>query len=150
MDLIAAYSRGESALLRFPDAVRPWQHVLDCLNGYLMIVGALLDGTARGQAFNVGPGTESFVTVGEVASRVAQLWGGGASWIRQGGEHAHEAGLLALDARKAGVELGWSNRLGFSDTLRWTVDWAKAVAGGADPRAVTLAQIESFTDMAGA
>lgn len=149
VDVIAAFSRNEPVTLRYPGAVRPWQHVLDCLNGYLMIVSALLAGTARGEAFNIGPGTDSFVSVSEVTDRVARLWGAGASWIADGGGHAHEAGLLALDARKAEVQLGWCNRLSFDETMAWTVDWARRTADGEDPRHVTLEQIHRFAQLPG-
>jgi CDP-glucose 4,6-dehydratase len=129
--------------------VRPWQHVLDCLNGYLTLVDALLDSRSVGQAYNFGPGTASFVDVGSVATRVAELWGGGAApWSTDGDEHPHEANLLALDARKAELELGWHNVLGFDDTLAWTVGWARRVAQGEDPRAVTLDQVAAFDDLA--
>ncbi|MGO9098782.1 MAG: hypothetical protein ACLP9Y_04815 [Mycobacterium sp.] len=77
-DLIAAFARGQAPLLRFPRAVRPWQHVLDCLNGYLTLVDALLSGSGLGE-WNFGPGRDSFVEVGRVATLAAELWGGGAN-----------------------------------------------------------------------
>lgn len=144
VDVLRAFMTGEPAKLRFPDAVRPWQHVLDCLNGYLTIVEALLSGRANGEAFNIGPGVESFVTARGVASHVARLWGRDARWERDSGVHAHEAGLLALDPRKAEIMLGWSNRLSFADTMRWTVEWAQRVASGTDARRVSLDQIAEF------
>ncbi|MGO9101423.1 MAG: hypothetical protein ACLP9Y_19005 [Mycobacterium sp.] len=142
-DLIAAFAHGRAPLLRFPRAVRPWQHVLDCLKGYLTLVDALLAGTGLGE-WNLGPGHDSFVEVGQVATLAAELWGGGAHWEVAGGDHPHEANLLGLDASKAQRELGWRNRLGFRDALAWTIDWARRVNGGADPLAVTQEQIASF------
>lgn len=144
VDLIAAFSAGAPVRLRYPGAVRPWQHVLDCLNGYLAIVDALLAGRSVGEAFNIGPDPASVVTVGQVADRVAALWGEGSSWERDSGTHPHEAGLLTLDPTKAQLALGWSNRLGLDDTLRWTVEWAKTVRAGAHPRTVALAQVDRF------
>lgn len=122
-DLIRAYTNGETPVLRYPNAVRPWQHVLDCLNGYLTLVDALLDGRGQG-AWNFGPDTDSFVTVGQVANCVAELLG------RQPGfelaqRQPAEAGLLALDSRKAELELGWKNRLGYREALEWTVQHAQ-------------------------
>ncbi|OBJ55180.1 CDP-glucose 4,6-dehydratase [Mycobacterium asiaticum] len=145
-DLVAAYATGEAPRLRYPRAVRPWQHVLDCLNGYLTITKALLAGSGLG-AWNIGPGRDSFVEVGRVATLAAELWGGGAHWDLQEGDHPHEANLLALDATKAQRELGWSNRLGFRDAVKWTIDWARHVHEGADPLSVTQKQIAAFENL---
>lgn len=142
-DLIASFAAGQAATIRFPDAVRPWQHVLDCLNGYLALVDALLDGRGTGE-WNLGPGPESFVPVSTIADLAAEQWGGGAGWNRNGGDHPHEAGLLALDASKAHRELGWHNRLPFPSSLEWTVGWHQRVAAGAPPREVTRDQIDAF------
>ena len=145
-DLTAAYARREAPRLRFPHAVRPWQHVLDCLNGYLALVDALLTGRGLGQ-WNFGPGRDSFVEVGQVATLAAQLWGGGAHWKVDGGDHPHEANLLALDTAKAQRELGWRNRLDFRDAVAWTIDWEQRVHAGADPLAVTREQIAAFESL---
>jgi CDP-glucose 4,6-dehydratase len=143
-DLLRTFERGELTSIRFPSAVRPWQHVLDCLNGYLMLSDALLAGSGTGQ-WNIGPGRESFVPVGTVADAAARLWGGGAAWQNdEVTDHPHEANLLALDATKASTELGWANRLLYPESLEWTVAWQKAVGAGASPYDVTLEQIASF------
>ncbi|UXA04244.1 CDP-glucose 4,6-dehydratase [Mycobacterium sp. SMC-2] len=142
-DLVAAYAQGRAPMLRFPRAVRPWQHVLDCLNGYLTLVDALLAGGGLGQ-WNFGPGRDSFVEVGQVATLAAELWGGGAHWELEGGNHLHEANLLALDTSKAQRELGWRNRLGFRDAVAWTIDWERRVHAGADPHTVSREQIAVF------
>lgn len=142
-DLLRAFSAGAPAELRFPGAVRPWQHVLDCLSGYVALADALLAGSGRGE-WNFGPGEASFVPVGEMASAAAEMWGSGARWRTVGGDHPHEANLLALDASKAERELGWSNRLLFPTSLEWTIAWFRSVDGGADPRQTTLDQIAEF------
>lgn len=144
VDLIGAYRRGERPKLRFPDAVRPWQHVLDCLNGYLFLLDALVTGRFAGEAFNFGPGTDSFVTVGDVATRVAELWGAGQGWELVASAQPYEAGLLALDARKAELRLGWRNLLDFEDTLAWTVEWEQQVDRGVAPLDATMSQVERF------
>ncbi|WP_006247523.1 CDP-glucose 4,6-dehydratase [Mycolicibacterium tusciae] len=146
-DLISAYAHGEAPRLRFPRAVRPWQHVLDCLNGYLTLVDALLAGRGLGQ-WNFGPGRDSFVEVGQVATLAADLWGGGAHWELDGGDHPREADLLALDASKAQRELGWRNRLGFRDAVGWTIEWERRVYKGSDALAVTREQIAAFEGLA--
>jgi CDP-glucose 4,6-dehydratase len=142
-DLVDAFSRNRPAQLRYPDAVRPWQHVLDCLNGYVVLADALLAGTGFGE-WNFGPGVESFVPVGDVATLAASMWGGDASWEHFGGEHLHEANLLALDASKAERELAWTDRVNFTESVRWTIDWYKSVRAGSDPRQTTFAQIDAF------
>lgn len=144
VDLVAAFSSGRDVHLRYPHAVRPWQHVLDCLNGYLALVDALLDGRANGEAFNFGPGPDSFVEVVELTRRVADAWGGGAGWQVDPQAQPHEAGLLALDASRARTELGWTPRLGFEDAVDWTVEWAHRVSAGENPRTACDDQIERF------
>lgn len=144
-DLIASFAAGRAPVLRYPRAVRPWQHVLDCLNGYLMLVDALLDGRGSGE-WNFGPGRDSFVDVAHVADLVSGLWGGGISWVADGGEHPHEANLLALDAAKAERELGWRNRLSFLESVEWTVAWHQEDAAGRSAHDNTVAQIAAFED----
>lgn len=151
VDLLAGFSAGTAPLLRHPDAVRPWQHVLDCLSGYLALVDALLAGRAGGETYNFGPPPASAAPVAAVADRVAAMWGSGAGWRddRQPGR-PRETGLLTLDAGKAETDLGWRNLLDLDETLRWTVDWQRRVDGGADPREVTCAQVTAFADLAAA
>jgi CDP-glucose 4,6-dehydratase len=145
-DLMTAYACGQTPRLRFPRAVRPWQHVLDCLNGYLTLADALLAGSGQGE-WNFGPGRESFIEVGRVATLVAELWGDGGHWELDDGKHPSEANLLALNTSKAQRELGWRNRLGFHDALKWTVDWERRVRAGADPLTVTCDQIAAFASL---
>lgn len=142
-DLTAAFARGETPRLRLPRAVRPWQHVLDCLNGYLTLADALLAGSGLGQ-WNFGPGRDSFMQVGQVATLAAELWGGGAHWELDDANHPREANLLALNASKAERQLGWRNRLGFRDAVAWTIDWERGVHAGTDALTVTRQQIAAF------
>jgi CDP-glucose 4,6-dehydratase len=143
VDLISAYERCESPIIRYPAAVRPWQHVLDCLNGYLVLADALLKDRGQGE-WNFGPGEESFVPVADVASAAGKFWGDGANWSRASENHPHEAELLALDATKAQKELGWYNKLPYPRSLEWTVDWYKSVFQGGNVRNITLDQIAKF------
>lgn len=142
-DLISSYAAGVAPVLRYPGAVRPWQHVLDCVNGYLVLVDALIAGRGGGE-WNFGPGRESFVDVGTIASLVGELWGSELAWTKDSGKHPHEANLLALDASKAETELDWHNRLSFHESVAWTVNWARATADGDAARTTTLAQIAAF------
>lgn len=143
VDLLSAYRHGEAPVIRFPSAVRPWQHVLDCLNGYLALADALLQGKGAGE-WNFGPGPESFVNVGDVADLAARIWGDGASWVKTADPQPHEAELLALDASKALDQLNWRNELPYPASLEWTIHWQKAVDSGESSRAATLRQINEF------
>ncbi len=143
-DLMRAFAEGRVARIRYPHAVRPWQHVLDCLSGYSLLMNALLDGSQTGGEWNFGPGPESFVTVGQIADLAAEIWGESAAWTSSPAEHPHEAALLALDATRARTQLGWSDRLTYRDGIMWTVSWHRARQDGQSGRTVTQRQLHDF------
>ena len=150
-DLLRAFEAGSPAVIRYPEAIRPWQHVLDCLSGYLSVVDALLAGSGQGE-WNFGPGEQGFVTVGEVADLAAHFWnsavaGASGGWRTSESEHPHEANVLALDASKATSQLAWRNMLDVKKAIEWTVDWQASVHDGADPREVTLDQVRTFGEL---
>jgi CDP-glucose 4,6-dehydratase len=145
-DLINGFIQKEPVLIRYPSAVRPWQHVLDCLNGYLTLVDKMLNNKVTGE-WNFGPDERSFKDVRTVADYLKNRWGQDASWITDKKENPHEAELLALDATKAETQLNWHNKLSFEETLDWTLDWHKAVTAGANPLEQTQAQINKFREM---
>ena len=142
-DLICSYTSGLTPKLRAPNSVRPWQHVLDCLNGYLMLANALIDDKAGG-AWNFGPDENQFKTVADVADIAGGVWGVQKSWDIDLGNHPHEASLLMLNSNKARTELGWSDKLSFDESVKWTIDWYKNVHNGNDPLEETLKNIRSF------
>lgn len=144
VDLVTAFSKGQPAAIRNPESVRPWQHVLDCVQGYLELCDALLRGELAGEAFNFGPAADSLVRVGSVATAVASLWGTDSLVEVDARPSPHEAALLALDSTKARLMLGWRARLPIAEALAWTVSWEKQVLAGDDAQAVTLAQIRQF------
>lgn len=146
-DLLAAFEAGRPARIRYPDSVRPWQHVLDCVEGYLELADALIAGHGAG-TWNFGPGRESFVPVSRLADLAVEQWGPPASWQNDGDDHPHEAAVLALDAAKAERELDWHNRLPFPASLSWTVEWQRAVLDGRSAREVTDEQIARFEALA--
>lgn len=143
-DLIAGFTSDSIVQIRYPDAVRPWQHVLDCLNGYRMLMDRTLANSLPYIDWNFGPGPASFKTVAEVANLAADCWGPSAKWEKTGGEHPHEAGLLALDADRAHTELGWQDRLDFESAVDWTVAWYREVLAGRGALESTQSQIFQF------
>ena len=143
-DLLRSFASGQPAILRAPEAVRPWQHVLDCLNGYLLLVDGMLNRGLAG-SWNFGPDEANMVSVAEVANAAADLWGGGANWTCPPQKHPHEAHLLTLNADRARRELHWTDKLTLQRSLQWTVDWEKSRLAGENPRLITLKQIRDFT-----
>jgi CDP-glucose 4,6-dehydratase len=145
-DILKALMRGESVQIRNPRATRPWQHVLEPLNGYLMVAERLYNqGVAYAEAWNFGPNDNGVETVGWIADRLYQLWGNGLVWQRDAGTtHAHENTFLKLDCSKAQARLGWQPQLDLHTTLQWIVIWTKAYQAGANMRAITEGQIRQF------
>lgn len=134
-DLARAFAAGKPARIRRPDAVRPWQHVLEPLSGYLLLAKRLLEhGPEFGGGWNFGPGPQDVRTVGQIATRFAELWGPEARLEFDEGPHPHEAGLLVLDCAKARALLPWSPRLELDQALLWTAGWFHAWAEGKTPR----------------
>jgi CDP-glucose 4,6-dehydratase len=142
-DLIHSYSSGITPKLRAPNSVRPWQHVLDCLNGYLTLVDAVIEDKADG-AWNFGPEENQTKTVADVANIAAQVWGVEKSWENDSGNHPHEASMLILNSNKARTNLGWSDKLSIEETVEWTANWYKNVNSGKDPLEETLKNIRDF------
>jgi len=151
-DCARALSQREPVVVRNPLSVRPWQHVLEPLGGYLLL-GARLSGhgTDRPQDFcegwNFGPAVDSTRTVREVVEAMITAWGEG-SWVDRRDPHApHEAGLLRLSIEKAHARLGWSPRWGFEETFVRTAQWYRDFyrgATGAEMRALCLEQIRAY------
>jgi CDP-glucose 4,6-dehydratase len=142
-DLVKSYSLGTVPQLRAPNSVRPWQHVLDCLNGYLILVDALISGNGQG-AWNFGPDEKQTKTVYEVSNLAEKIWGVEQRWEQDSTDHPHEAILLSLNSDKARNELGWQNKLNFEESIGWTINWYKNVSDGANPLDETLKNIREF------
>jgi CDP-glucose 4,6-dehydratase len=148
-DIVRAAARGQPVMVRHPRAVRPWQHVLEPLAGYLRLAQRLWEAPMEyAEGWNFGPDAADAVTVETVASAVTRLWGPPAGWAADQGPHPHEAHFLQLDSAKARSRLGWRPRLGLQAALEWTVDWYKRQARGADARRLSLEQIERYTALA--
>jgi len=142
-DLVHSYSSGLTPKLRAPESIRPWQHVLDCLNGYLILIDKVLDGTADG-AWNFGPDQNQTKTVADVANIAGAVWGAEKSWENDSGTHPHEASVLILNSDKARTKLGWSDKLNFEESVEWTINWYKNVNNGNDSLEETLKNIREF------
>ena len=146
-DLVRGFSSGQSALIRRPNAIRPWQHALESLHGYMMLAEQLLAQKTRfANAYNFGPSDEDTWPVERIANRLVEMWGNGASWIRDSEPTAHESNILRLDASKVRLELGWKPRLGIEEALEWTIAWYQAWKRGEDMAQVTGKQIVEYTE----
>jgi len=143
-DALKAWQSGDRLQVRYPGAIRPWQHVLEPLSGYMRLVEHAYQGEAVTEGWNFGPNDEDVLTVGNLLERMAALWGPGAEWRSQDGQHPHEAGLLRLDSTKARTRLGWRPRFGIDEALAKTVAWHQAWLGGHDMQAFSLAQIHDY------
>jgi len=152
-DCMRSFAAGEPVPIRNPNAVRPWQHVLDPLNGYLTVAEYLMSpgySDAIDPSWNFGPDAGEDASVATMAQRAAQIWGDGASIEMADVKNApHEAGLLRLDSTKARLELRWSPIWGSDDAVAETVRWYKAFNNGEDMLAFSFAQIEAHMQAAG-
>jgi CDP-glucose 4,6-dehydratase len=149
-DCIRSLTKGEPILVRNPDAVRPWQHVLEPLSGYLHLASRLIEGGPEFDgAWNFGPQEHGTVRVREVVDAIVDAWGSG-SWETLGGivEQPHEARLLSLDVSKSRGALGWRPLYGVASAVRMTADWYAARHAGSDPGALTRGQIDGYVDEA--
>ncbi len=149
-DLIRGFQTKRPVLIRRPDAVRPWQHVLEPLHGYMILAERLLAEPAKfASSFNFGPSDEDAWTVEHVAAAVARLWGEGASWERDPAPSVHEAHYLRLDSSRAHAELGWRPRLTVDEALKWTMSWYQSWRQGNDMLKGTEAQIVAYEELLG-
>ncbi len=141
-DIMRAALAGEVVRVRNPNSIRPWQHVLNPLSGYLLLAQALCADAEHATAWNFGPPEQDARPVGWLLERLAELWPGELQWSFDGGEHPHEARYLKLDSSRARARLGWRAPVALEQALQSIVEWYGELRAGADMRAVTLAQIE--------
>lgn len=144
-DLIRGILSDQPAIVRNPHGIRPWQHVLDCLSGYLVLASALLEkGDEMCGPWNIGPSDTEAKSAHFIADRIVDLWGTPARWDVAPDAGPHEAGYLSLDCAKANTELHWWPKLELEDALKLTVDWYRCFADGGDVRALTINQISNY------
>lgn len=144
-DLLAAFAAGETAVLRHPYAVRPWQHVLEPLSGYLLLAERLAGDRCASGAWNFGPKLEDCVSVDEVAGKLARHWPTPARYITKPSPLPHEAGFLHLNASRAERYLGWQPRWRLDEALAQTAAWHLAWLAGSSMREICRQQINLYT-----
>jgi CDP-glucose 4,6-dehydratase len=144
-DCIRALAAGQPVSLRYPGAVRPWQHVLEPVAGYFTLVEALVNRPdTTPLAVNFGPDPASFRTVAEIVDGFSERFGGKPGWVQDGGDHKPEAAALTLTSDLAQTALGWQPRLDIGETLGWTADWYRAHREGEDMRGFSFRQIAAY------
>jgi CDP-glucose 4,6-dehydratase len=131
--------------VRNPNAIRPWQHVINPLSGYLMLAQALWDDAEAAGGWNFGPADEEAQPVGRLVERLAELWPERVEWTVDDGPHPHEAHYLKLDSSLARARLGWRPPAPLEAALAATANWYREFESGADMRQVTLDQLASLT-----
>ena len=144
-DILTAFEQGRRVAIRNPHAIRPWQHVMEPLRGYLTLAEQLFEhGPRFGEAWNFGPNDEDAKPVEWIVKQLALMWGAEAQWQLDSAETPHEAHYLKLDISKARSRLDWHPALRLKDSLTLILEWSKQFAAGANMRQFTLAQLNSY------
>jgi CDP-glucose 4,6-dehydratase len=144
-DVLAAFEQGRKVDIRNPNAIRPWQHVMEPLRGYLTLAEQLFEhGPNFCEGWNFGPNDEDAKPVVWIVEQMAALWGNDAQWQVDTGEHPHEAHYLKLDISKARSRLDWHPALRLKDALALIIDWSKQRVAGGNMRQLTLSQLQAY------
>lgn len=150
-DTVRAFRSGDEVRIRNPRAIRPWQHVLEPLSGYLRLAEALYgpDGETFADGWNFGPSADGERTVLDVVDRLWRGWPGARGWLLDQAPQQHEASFLKLDSSKARRLLDWQPRWTFEEAIDASIAWYRAEETGADMRGFTQAQIDTYFNAAG-
>jgi CDP-glucose 4,6-dehydratase len=144
-DILAAFEQKRKVEIRNPHAIRPWQHVMEPLRGYITLAEQLFErGPSFGEGWNFGPNDEDAKPVGWIVEEMAGLWGANAQWQVDAGDHPHEAHYLKLDISKARSRIDWHPVLRLKDALVLIIDWSKQCQLGVNMRQLTLAQLQTY------
>lgn len=147
-DILSAFMRNEQVRIRNPHAIRPWQHVLEPLRGYLDLAERLLErGPEFAEAWNFGPADDDVKPVQWIVEQMAEMWGGAPQWEVAAGDRPHEATYLKLDTSKARSRLDWKPRLCLVDALMLVVEWARAAQEPGDIRDLCMRQIAAYQSL---
>ena len=146
-DCLTALSEGRNIVIRHPEAIRPWQHVLEPLYGYMLLAKKLFnEGSVFAEAWNFGPPQTDAKSVGSIAEKMCEVWGGGSSVSLDNNPHPHEAMYLKLDCSKAASLLNWHPLWSIDDAIKKIVEWAKAYQQDADMNQICLKQINDYME----
>ena len=146
-DVIRAYLQDGTLTIRNKNAIRPWQHVLDPLHGYILLAEKLWTDAAYAEAWNFGPINEPNRTVHDVIQSIIKLWNKQLTIISPSTNTPYESPVLTLDSTKAVNKLGWTPKLSTDDSIAWTVDWYKKYASGENIESFTRQQIDAFKNL---
>lgn len=142
-DTVRAIVANENLIVRYPKAVRPWQHVLDCLNGYVLLIEKMLIGEKE-ILWNFGPSAESFVTVEEVIENFLKAYGSNCKVVIDKNFQVSESMMLKIDSTKSRSRLGWKDKLDLNSGISMTAQWYKDFYNNKNPLDLTLKQVELF------
>ena len=144
-DLVRAFTEGHPLKLRYPNAIRPWQHVLEPLRGYILLAEMLF---SRGHDYeggwNFGPVEHDACSVEEIVRQAATTWGEGAHWLVDASHQPHEAHCLRLDSGRAQTHLGWCPQLSVREAVAWTIEWYRTLLNEGAGAACSLAHEQIF------
>ena len=144
-DILTAFDCHCPVNIRNPHALRPWQHVLEPLRGYLMLAERLYtQGPRYAEGWNFGPNDDDAKPVGWIVEKLVEMWGRDATWSKDAGDHPHEASYLKLDISKARARLGWQPKLRLEEALKLIVEWTQSRSDGANVRTLSLGQIKAY------
>jgi CDP-glucose 4,6-dehydratase len=144
-DILRSISEDHPVMIRNPNAIRPWQHVLEPLNGYLQLTQKLYhEGIKYAEGWNFGPNINDAQSVKWIVEELIQQWGDGARWQFDDESHPHESNYLNLDSTKAQVHLDWHPKWNLNQTLNSIVSWHKAHQCGDNMQEFSLEQISDF------
>lgn len=144
-DILRSFENNQQVIIRNPYSIRPWQHVLEPLSGYIVVAQRLYtEGAKFSEGWNFGPRDEDAKTVEFIVGKMVTLWGDDASWLLDGENHPHEAHYLKLDCSKANMQLGWHPRWGLTETLGRIVKWHKAWIRGEDMLICSKREISDY------
>ena len=146
-DFLRAIDGGQTLMVRYPGAIRPWQHVLEPLSGYICIAERMIKDVRFGQAWNFGPEDRDARSVEWIVNSLCRLIPG-AAWQQVSAPQPHEASTLKLDSAKAHQQLGWRPRWDLDNALEKTVSWHQAWRRGRDMQAFSLAQVREYLELA--
>jgi len=144
-DLLQACEKKKNLFVRYPNAIRPWQHVLEPLAGYLRLAASLYQfGKEYSGAWNFGPTEASLKPVSWVVDHFIDRWGSRIKWESHDSGQLHESGILKLDSSKAAQFLGWRSRMGLEQAIEWVISWHKAQLAGEEMQRISNLQIAEF------